>query len=221
MKNILYVLLFISSCSFGQLTIEIALDSAYNLELGSYDYHQKFTGHTGYAAPLILTSDGGAAVFGDSEVDEERIGKLVKMDKTGREEWALVIHPEFDEIESQSVIQDRDGNYYIFMLSYDYKRFRGGSERVIYLDGEGKIIWDKTFGEYSTLNSPAYSYIKLLDDGRISLRGHVVNEKPGEGKDPVYRYWEGWLNCSGEITQKAGDVIDWAKQDWQKWYEPE
>ena len=46
-------------------------------------------------------------------------------------------------------------------------------------------------------------------------------DKPVQGKDPVYRYWEGWIDSKGVYTQKTGDVIDWAKKEWQKLYDPE
>jgi hypothetical protein len=49
----------------------------------------------------------------------------------------------------------------------------------------------------------------------------VVKEKPEEGKDPKYHYWEGWLTSKGLLTQKAGDVIDWSNQEWEKKYKPE
>jgi hypothetical protein len=42
-----------------------------------------------------------------------------------------------------------------------------------------------------------------------------------EGKDPVYRYWEGWLDSTGKLTQKANETIDWKKDEWQKKFKPE
>jgi hypothetical protein len=42
-----------------------------------------------------------------------------------------------------------------------------------------------------------------------------------EGKDPSYVYWEGWLDATGKLTQKTGEVIDWSNKDQQKKFEPE
>jgi hypothetical protein len=89
------------------------------------------------------------------------------------------------------------------------------------MDTKGKTIWDKTIGMYEVMNNPTISYIRMLDDGRISLRGHVVTEKPAEGSDPKYHFWEGWINIKGEMSQKAGDILDWSNPDWEKRYRPE
>ena len=215
-----YLLLFLCSAStwaYGQLTIETAQDSLQKYRMGRYSYHEQFVGHKGYGAPVILTNDGGAAAFGDGENGST----LIKLDKTGKKEWEVNFKPQFTEMESQSVVQDINGNFYVCMLSYDAKRYRGGSERIICLDKKGKILWDKTLGKYTLMNNPTISYLKALPDGRIEFRGHVVKETPAKGKDPVYRYWEGWINSKGVYTQKSGDVLDWSNPDWKKLYEPE
>jgi len=181
--------------------------------LGYSTYFEPFLERTGYGSPWILTVDGGAAAFGDN--------MLYKFTKAGKEEWKRTIKPQFDEMESQCVAQDSKGNLYVFMLSYDEKRYRGGSERVLCYDKKGKLLWDKTLRAYTLLNNPVVSYVRPLQDGRIYLRGHIVKEKPLEGKDPVYRYWEGWLDSTGKLTQKASEVIDWKKDEWQKRFKPE
>jgi len=213
MKYILVLLFFIQSIGYAQLTMEAARDTIAKYRLGYSTYFQPFLEHADYGAPWILTSDGGAAAFGDN--------MLYKFDKTGKEEWMRRVEPQFNEMESQSVAQDTKGNLYVFMLSYDNKRYRGGSERVLCYDKKGKQLWDKTLGAYTLMNNPTVSYIRALKDGRIYMRGHVVKEKPVEGKDPVYRYWEGWLDSTGKLTQKAGELIDWAKGEWQKKFSPE
>jgi hypothetical protein len=185
--------------------------------LGQYSYHEQFKGHKGYGAPLILTADGGAAAFGDGD---EGI-MLVKLNKTGKEEWKRIITRKGTETESQSVVQDKTGNYYVFMLTYDETKYRGGCERVIFLNKAGTIVWDKFIGTCNLLNNPTVSYIRQLNDGRIIMRGHVVTQKPAKGKDPQYRFWEGWLDKTGKLTQQAGDVIDWKKPEWKKKFEPD
>jgi hypothetical protein len=185
--------------------------------LGQYSYHEQFKGHKGYGAPLILTADGGAAAFGDGD---EGI-MLVKLNKTGKEEWKRIITRKGTETESQSVVQDKTGNYYVFMLTYDETKYRGGCERVIFLNKAGTIVWDKFIGTCNLLNNPTVSFIRQLNDGRIIMRGHVVTQKPAKGKDPQYRFWEGWLDKTGKLTQQAGDVIDWKKPEWKKKFEPD
>jgi hypothetical protein len=221
MKYIFLLLSLICTVAYGQLSIDEAKKDFVAYKLGSYSYHEQFIRHPGYGAPVILTADGGTAFFGGTGDSTGSYGLLVKLDKTQMEEWSQAIRPQFNEIETQSVAEDKNGNFYVFLLSYDEKRYRGGSERIVCLDKSGKILWDKTIGTYTVMNNPTIAYIRSLDDGRIALRGHVVTDKPLEGKDPVYRYWEGWIDSKGTLTQKTGNVIDWSKQEWQKLYEPE
>jgi hypothetical protein len=214
MKNqLIIILLFLYSTAHSQLSMDTAQIIISEYRLGYSTYFEPFLKRPGYGAPWILTKDGGAAAGGDN--------KIYKFNKKGKEVWVREIKTQFDEMEYQSLAEDNKGNIYAFMLSYDSKRYRGGSERVVCYDKTGKLLWDKTLGAYTLMNNPTVSYIRPTKDGKIYMRGHVVKEKPAEGKDPVYRYWEGWLDSTGKLTQKAGDTIDWAKDEWQKKFKPE
>ena len=213
MKSLLVILSLIGSTAYAQLTFDSAMVVTQKYRLGYSTYFEPFMKKPGYGAPVILTNDGGAAAFGDN--------RLYKLDKKGKEQWTRDVKPQFDEMENQGVAQDKKGNLYVFSLSYDSKRYRGGSERVLCFDKSGKLLWDKTLGKYEIMNNPTISYIRPLDDGRVYMRGHVVKEEPEENKDPVYRFWEGWIDSTGKLTEKAGDVIDWGKDEWQKKFKPE
>jgi len=218
MKYLAIVPLFVQSLAFGQLTIEAAHDSAVlKYHIGTYSYHEEFIGHKGYGAPLILTADGGGAAFGDG--DEGTM--LVKMDKTGKITWKKIIVPKGEEVESQSVVQDAAGNFYVCQLVYDHSKYRGGCERMICLSKTGAILWDKYIGSFTLLNNPTIAYMRTLSDGRIALRGQVVTKTPPQDKDPEYHFWEGWLNSKGVLTQKVGEVINWGNEDWKKKFKPE
>ncbi len=221
MKYLFILFLFVSTLGNAQLTMEASNEIQSRYDVGSYSYHEEFKGHPGYGAPIILTADGGMAIFGDSEDSVGIHGLLAKLDKTGKEQWKRIIRPQFDNLESQSVVQDKAGNFYVFIISYDQTRYRGGSQRIVCMDKTGKILWDKTIGKYDVMNNPSFSYIRALSDGRIALRGHIVTEKPVEGKDPIYHYWEGWINYQGKLTQKTGAVLDWSKPEWKKLFKPE
>ena len=219
MRYLTFVTFIFCNAAYAQLTVDVVREKTVRkYHIGSYSYHEQFIGHNGYGAPLILTSDGGGAAFGDGD---EGI-MLVKVGKDGKEQLKRIIKPKGNETESQSVVQDKLGNYYVFMLTYDETKYRGGCERVVCLNKTGTTLWDKFIGSCELVNNPTVSYIKALSDGRISLRGHVVTEKPVEGKDPTYYYWEGWLDKAGKLTQKTGPVIDWTKQEeWQSRLKPE
>jgi hypothetical protein len=221
MKYLLVILSLVSSLAYGQLSIEEAKKAFYSYKLGSYDYHEKFTGLTGYGAPVITTSDGGAAFFGGSEDSTGEIGLVVKIDKNGMEQWKKAIRPKFDKIETQSVVQEKSGGFFVFMISYDNNKYRGGCERIVYLNKSGSVIWDQIISTCEMINNPTISYIRSLDDGRVALRGHMATTKPPEGKDPEYYYWEGWIDNKGKLTQKTGSKIDWSNQDWEQFFKPE
>jgi hypothetical protein len=213
------ILLFASSAACAQVTMDIAnANAVIKYHISSYSYHEQFIGHQGYGAPLIFTADGGAAAFGDG--DEGCM--LVKLDKDGKEQLKKIFSRKGNEMESQSVVQDKNGDYYVFILVYDNSKYRGGCERVIYITKTGTIGWDKFIGSCYMVNNPTVSYIRALADGRIAMRGHIVTEKPLEGKDPTYYFWEGWLDKTGKLTQKNGVVIDWEKkEEWQSRLKPD
>lgn len=220
MRQTIAILLIVHSVGYGQLTLDAAQQAAQPFHLSSYSYHEEFIGHAGYGAPRILTADGGAAVFGDG--DEGPV--LMKFDKEANVQWKRFITPKGTEMELQSVVQSKFGGFYVFMLVYDEAKFkyRGGCERAMLITKDGVVVWDKFIGSCGLLNSPTVSYIRALEDGSISLRGHVVRQKPPEGKDPTYLYWECILNNKGTITQKDGPAIDWQKtEEWQGRLKPE
>jgi hypothetical protein len=217
MKSILIILLFTSVTTYGQLTIERAQDSLQQYHLGTSTYFEDFMKHPGYGARVILTNDGGAAGFGDGDNGTE----LIKLDKNGNVTWRKKIKKQFEETEPQCVGQDLAGNFYVFILNYNPNGYRGGAERVICFSKIGTLLWDKILGTYTLLNRPTVSYVHMLKDGRIEMRGQVVREKPAEGKDPAYHYWQGWYNSKGILTEKTGDIIDWKNPEWQKKFKPE
>ena len=219
MRYLTFVALIFSSAAYGQLTVDSVRQKAViKYHIGTYSYHEQFIGHNSYGAPLILSADGGGAAFGNGD---EGI-MLVKLGKDGKEQLKRIITPKGNETEAQSVVQDKNGNYYLFMLTYDETKYRGGCQRVVCLNKSGAVMWDKFIGSCYLVNNPTVSYIRALSDGRIALRGHVVTQKPPEGKDPIYYYWEGWLDKAGKLTQRTGAAIDWKKQEeWQSRLKPE
>jgi hypothetical protein len=217
MKSILFIVLMASVNAFGQLTFPQAQDSLRRYHLGVSTYFSDFLGHNSYGAGVNLTKDGGAVGFGDGDNGLE----LIKLDKTGKVLWRKGMKKQFEEVEAQCVAQDSLGNFYVFMLNYNPKGYRGGSERVVCFSSKGVLLWDKMLGNYTLMNNPTVSYVRSVNFGRIEMRGHIVTEKPLTGKDPVYRYWQGWLDSKGVLKAKVGDIIDWNNPEWVKKFKPE
>src|SRR6185295_18122023 len=170
LKNTVVILLFVNSLGYGQITFDKARDSTVRkYQVSSYSNHEKFIGRPDYGAPLIHTKDGGAAAFGDYAES----AMIIKLDKSGMQQWRQVLPSKGDEMESQSVVEDKSGNFYLFMLVYDNTRYRGGCQRVIFLNNTGTLVWDKYIGSCNVVDNPRVSYIRALNDGRIALRGQI------------------------------------------------
>lgn len=217
-----FLVLFIFTTGHCQLSLSAAKSVAAKYKLHSYSYHEKFEGHNDYAAPIILTQNGGTVFFSDSISNASR--GIIKLSRDSKVEWEIAIAPKHDEYETQSIIQDREGNYYAFMLSYNRKIYRGGSERVIYIGNDGTILWDIILGDYGIVNSPLCSFIRLTEKNQLELRGHIVTKDPEKDRwgyyiDPEYHQWTGWLKKDGSYLQSIGDIIDWANKDWKKFIE--
>jgi hypothetical protein len=218
MSRIAMILFLVSPTVFGQLTIDAARDSLVTkYHIGASTYLDQFVGHPGYGAMVILTNDGGAAAFGDG--DEGLM--LYKLAKTGKLQWKRKIPRKGTELEPQCVAQDSKGNFYTFTLTYGLGDYRGGCERVVFVNKTGVLGWDKLIGTCHLIDNPTVSYVRTLQDGRIAIRGHVVTQKPAEGKDPEYHYWEGWIASDGVLKKKVGEIIDWNNQEWKKLFAPE
>jgi hypothetical protein len=218
MKYALFLLVLLPSLGFAQLNIDQVRElTVQKYHLGSSTYFSDFVGHPGYGAIAILTNDGGGAAFGDG--DEGVM--LVRITKAGAEQWKRKVTSKGDEMETQAVAEDKAGNFYLFMLVYNHAKYQGGAERVVCYSKAGTLLWDKYLGPFALVNNPTVSWIQSVADGRIALRGHIVNQPPAEGKDPIYHFWEATINSKGFVTQKSGDAIDWAKDEWKKKFKPE
>jgi len=220
MKSLLAMMLLTHTAAYGQLTMDAAKEAVRPFHISSYSYHEQFIGHKNYGAPIILTADSGAAAFGHG--DDGPI--LMKFSKDAKVQWKCVIPAKGSEMELQSVVQSKFGGFYVFILVYDEAKFkyRGGCERALLINKQGAVIWDKYIASCGVLNSPTISYIRAQEDGSIALRGHVVRQKPVQGQDPSYLFWESSLDNKGVLKQKEGDKIDWSKkEEWQSRLKPD
>lgn len=221
MKSLFTILFFSSFVSFCQMTYEKASELSRNYEIYAYSYFEGFAGKPGYAAAVILTSDGGCAFLGDWYENEDSGPLLIKLDSAGNEQWKTKLKGGYEESESQGIVQDVNGNFYVFSLVYSSSGYRGGCERVMCVSASGAMTWDKLIGKFTLVNRPTFSYIRSNENGKIELRGHIVKDEPAEGKDPDYYYWSAWLNQDGSLEQTTEQLINWETDKWQDWYKAE
>ena len=221
MRHIFTVFLFCSFNSIAQLTDEKAAELSRNYEVYAYSYFQGFEGKSGYASSVVLTRDGGCAFLGDWYEENDHGPLLIKLDAEGKEQWKIKLKGGYEESESQGIVEDAAGNIFAFALVYSSSGYRGGCERVMCVSPSGELNWDKLIGTFTLVDRPTFSYIHSDANGKIELRGHIVKEKPAEGKDPDYYYWSAWLDSKGSIEEQTGKLIDWANDNWQQWYQAE
>ena len=91
---------------------------------------------------------------------------------------------------------------------------------MICFNKTGTQLWDKYLGVFASVNNPTVSWIQTGENGLL-MRGQIAPAKPEEGKDPVSKFWDASINSRGVVTAKIGDVIDWAKPEWQAKFKPE
>ena len=207
MKYCIFILVLITTQAFGQISLDDAKKLAAEHQFTTYRYHQKFEGHAEYSAPIVI-SDETIVFFSKDKQTKEYALKKIKSD--GELIWKFPVKQNYDELESQSLLITEEGMIFAFLLSYNYDVYRGGTERVILLDSEGSVVWDKLIGEFGLVNSPTFSWIRINEDGKVEMRGHIVTEFVEEDERPVYHYWRGWLDSEGNLNQEIGDALDWS-----------
>ncbi|MBK9192103.1 MAG: hypothetical protein IPM77_11650 [Crocinitomicaceae bacterium] len=218
MKLHFTVCLFCSVQAMAQISYEKASELSRNYEVYAYSYFEGFAGKQGYASSVILTLDGGCAFLDEWYEENDHGPLLIKLDKDGKEQWKTKLKGGYEESESQGIVEDAGGNFYVFALVYTSTGYLGGCERVMCVSPSGELNWDKLIGAFTLENSPTFSYIHSDKNGKVELRGHIAKEKPAEGKDPDYYYWSAWLDSKGDIVEETGKRIDWANDNWQQWY---
>jgi len=221
MKFITLFFVGLSSLAYSQITYEKASELSKQYEVYAYSYFEGFAGKPGYAASVILTNDGGCAFLG-TWIENDHYGPLlIKLDADGKEQWKLKVNCEYNESEQQGIVQDSNGNFYIFQLVYSATGYRGGCEQVVCVSATGEKLWDKLIGDFTLVNRPTFSYIHVIENGKVELRGHIVLDEPAPDKDPQYYFWSAFLNAEGKVEAETGKPIDWANDNWKAWYQAE
>jgi hypothetical protein len=132
-----------------------------------------------WATSLIQTTDGGYAVTGYTE-SKGSGGKdfwVIKLDVQGKEVWDKTYGGGGDDW-ATSLIQTTDGGYAV--TGYTESKGSGGKDFwVIKLDGQGKEVWDRTYGGGG--DDLAWSLIQTTDGG-YAVTGYTESKGSG-GKD--------------------------------------
>ena len=130
-----------------------------------------------FATSLIQTTDCGYVIAGITE--SKGAGKkdfwVIKLDEQGKMIWDRTYGGSAEDLTS-SLIQTTDGGYAV--AGYTGSKGAGGFDFwVIKLDEQGKMIWDRTYGENST--DWAYSLIQTTDGG-YAVAGWTESKDAGK-----------------------------------------
>lgn len=181
----------INSGSYSKRATLLVRTNASGYELWSKIFSGKVTYRFGekdqYTASSIQqTLDGGYIIAGSKILPYLNWGELsynsdtllIKIDNKGNEQWNRTFGGEGYEGAS-SVQQTLDGGYILAGITNSYGAMKG-NVWLIKTDGEGNMLWSKTFGDKKS-TSEAESVQQTADGGYI-VAGHV-------NSDGAYSAW--------------------------------
>jgi serine/threonine protein kinase len=147
------------------------------------------------AATLIQeTSDHGYVVTGWSSSRGGNQALVIRLDPNGNKTWSKTFGGERGE-ESNAILQTADGGYVFAGWTLSYGKGRSAAW-VVRIDGNGKEIWNKTYGG---LSYDAANYIAEAADGGYVFAGWSLSY--GKGKSEA---WVVKIDQSGrEIWNKT------------------
>ena len=93
------------------------------------------------------------------------------------------------------------------MEAHNKKEVLDTRERVIKINGKGKIDWDYALEEKEDHYHRHCTYVKLNEDGKhLELFGTVQPDKIAIDNNEHYS-WSGKLNSHGVLDHEAGDRL--------------
>lgn len=190
--------------------------------LGELDWMYNFGGSNEESAQaVIVTSDGGYAVFGytnsiDGDLTDKTIAVndfwLLKLDSEGNMQWNKTYGGSGDD-RGQSVVQTTDGGYAI--VGYAQSSDGDGSNNegfhdnwILKLDALGNIEWERSFGFSG--HDHSYDLLQTADGGFFFVGFLDVTASEGEGGEStakgntltrhgVGEFWCSKLDAEGNI----------------------
>jgi hypothetical protein len=141
-----------------------------------------------YANDIQSTADGGLAAVGQANDGNDGLW-IIKMNGDGNLQWQR----QYADIYAGStrIVEDGDGGYFIGG-TWDWEWSGELDVHVQHLDGDGKIIWQKAFGEIL-----GYDWFMAMDravGGGIFIAGLNV----GESGSDLY-FWLMKVNKDGSV----------------------
>jgi hypothetical protein len=144
---------------------------------------------------VVVTPEGGFLILGwtRSFGEEERDFYLVKTDSAGEQQWQKTFGESSDE-GGKSIIQLADGNY--LLTGSGSQGTNRSIGRVYKVDGDGDVIWAKTYSYQDNTSNNLHKTIELWNGNLVSAGLTDLTDNGG------------WIIC----TDSIGDLL------WQREY---
>jgi hypothetical protein len=143
--------------------------------MGNIEWDETYGGideyYTSFLYAIELTNDGGYIMTGIVIGDDYNSPNLViKIDSLGNMQWYKRIGGEEQIAKASSIIQTRDGGYFLGSSTYDHT-IEQLSYRGVKMDDQGNIKWNKIFAIGAYTSSAVYA-VQQTDDGGFLLGGN-------------------------------------------------
>ena len=159
--------------NFYGLTTHIIADPGWSYTYGRSPYD--------YAFSMVQTSDGGYAMVGSSETNGSRGVWLVKTDAVGNHLWNKTYggFEYFSQDLGVSVIQTSEGGYAIIGATTDSFLYANDA-LLIKTDAAGNHLWNKTYGDPSTVEEDFGTSVVQTTDGGYAIAGYTGSMMTGD-----------------------------------------
>jgi len=208
MKKLLLVLITFSSMNyFAQITLEDGENWAKENGIKLHSDLTSYIGKANFAAPVIITRDGGLMLIGEYVEGGSTGAKLVFLNENKDVIWSHFFGAKNDNTEAQSIIQDRTGYFYVFMEAHNKKDVADTRERVVKINARGEIQWDYALEEKEENYHRHCAYVKLDEDGKhLVLFGTVQPDKVAIENNEHYS-WQAKLDGHGKLVHDIGEML--------------
>jgi len=208
MKKLLLVLITFSNINyFAQITLEDGKNWANNNGVILNSDLSNYIGKAGFAAPIVITRDGGLMIIGEYSEGESKGAKVIFFNENKELIWSHFFGSKNDNIKAQSIIEDRTGYFYVFMEARNKVDATETRERVVKVNSRGKIQWDYALEEKEEHYHRHCTYVKLDEDGkRLVLFGTVQPDKVAIENNEHYS-WQAKLDGNGKLDSEIGELL--------------
>lgn len=189
--------LFLLAILISLYHVSLATGALYEGELME-EWNRTYGGKYGDGAwSLQETKDGGYVLVGNTATRGEGSDLwLIRTDSEGNSLWSRILGGSGEDV-GYFVRETADGGCIIVGST---NSFGMGAERLwlVKMDGNGSLIWDKTFGGFVYSSGDGGWSVNETDDGGYIATGYIQSQ--GNGRKDL------WLLC----TDDKGDLL-WDK----------